>query len=85
MNTPKEVTFLKIQDVCQKTRLAKSSAYELAQKDEFPRPIRIGARASVWAAHEIEAWNRAKLAGASKEQIRALVSDLEASRKELAA
>jgi prophage regulatory protein len=30
----------------------------------FPRPIKIGARASAWIASEVEAWIQAKIAAA---------------------
>ena len=38
------------------TGLSRSSIYEMMDKGEFPRPIRIGKRAVAWPQSAIEAW-----------------------------
>ncbi len=38
------------------TGLSRSSIYDMMDKGEFPRPIRIGKRAVAWPQSEIEAW-----------------------------
>jgi prophage regulatory protein len=43
-------------------------------------PVRIGPNASAWPAHEIEALNRARLAGKTDDEIRVLVKQLVAAR-----
>lgn len=48
---------------------------------ELPEPIKIGPRAVAWHAHEIEAIVAARAAGASTEEIQALVVDLTAARQ----
>ena len=42
----------------------------------------LGARAVGWPADEVEAINAARIAGRTDEEVRALVSKLEASRKD---
>ena len=38
------------------TGLSRSSIYDMMDRDEFPRPIRIGKRAVAWPQSAIEAW-----------------------------
>jgi prophage regulatory protein len=47
----------------------------------FPPPVKIGRRASAWPRSETEAVNAARIAGKGEDEIRALVSKLEAARK----
>lgn len=75
------IQFLRPVEVMNATGLPKSSLYERAARGEFPRPLKMGARAAFWPAHEVEAWQRAVLAGASRERLRELVQALEAARK----
>ncbi len=79
------IQFLRVKDVCRITTLCKSALYERVRKGEFIKPIKLGARASFWAASEVEAFQRAVMAGAPPEHLRALVRELEAARKECAA
>lgn len=76
-----EIIFLKAKDVMQKTKLSKTTLYERTQRGEFMKPVKMGPRASFWLAHEVEAFQRAVIAGASPERLRALVVELEAARK----
>jgi prophage regulatory protein len=46
----------------------------------FPKPIKLSARAAGWPLHEIDALVAARVAGRSDNEIRALVTRLEASR-----
>jgi predicted DNA-binding transcriptional regulator AlpA len=48
---------------------------------DLPEPIKIGPRAVAWHAHEIEAIVAARAAGASAQDIQALVQDIHASRQ----
>ena len=43
-------------DVERLTRLSRSSIYQLMAEQDFPRPIRIGARAVLWHEHEVLAF-----------------------------
>jgi prophage regulatory protein len=49
------------------TGLSRSSIYEMMDKGEFPRPIRIGKRAVAWPQSTIEEWlaNRPTSQGAA--------------------
>ncbi len=38
------------------TGLSRSSIYEMMDKGEFPRPIRIGKRSVAWPQSSIETW-----------------------------
>jgi prophage regulatory protein len=49
----------------------------------MPPPVRIRGRATAWPAYELDALNRAEIAGASDDEIRALVRELLARRKTL--
>ncbi|MDR0965471.1 MAG: AlpA family phage regulatory protein, partial [Myxococcales bacterium] len=80
METPNEVTFLKASDVMAKTKLPKTTIYERAARGEFPKPIKAGARASFWPAHEVDRWCRAVIAGATKERLCELVTELHEAR-----
>ena len=50
----------------------------------FPPPVRVGAKKSAWPEHESDAILRARIAGKSDEEIRALVRRLVAERAKLA-
>ena len=42
------------------TGLSRSSIYDMMDRDEFPRPVRIGKRAVAWPQSAIEAWLAAR-------------------------
>lgn len=43
-------------------------------------PVRIGSQSVAWPEHEVEAINRARMAGKSDDEIRTLVASLHAAR-----
>ncbi|MBK7000964.1 MAG: AlpA family phage regulatory protein [Rhodoferax sp.] len=51
----------------------------------FTKPVNIGPRSVGWPDYEVEAINKARIAGQSDEQIRELVKRLHAKRAELVA
>ena len=55
----KPLKFLRIDEVCERTGLKKSSLYDLMAERKFPRPVKIGGAAR-WPEHEVveimEAW-----------------------------
>lgn len=59
----------------------RSTLYDEISTGLFPHPIRIGARSVGWPASDVVAVNAARIAGASDNEIRALVAKLEAARK----
>lgn len=60
----------------------RSLLYHDITKGLWPDPVRIG-RASCWPRHETQALLRARLAGATDDQLRQLVRDLLEQRKAL--
>ena len=47
---------LKLKEVSEIVALSRSSIYELVQKGDFPRPIKMSLRSSGWLRSEIETW-----------------------------
>ena len=58
---------LRRQLVESQTGLSRSKIYDLITRDEFPRPIKIGASAVGWVEADIEAWINAKIDAAKHE------------------
>jgi prophage regulatory protein len=79
--------FARIAEVQALTRTAasplpKPTLYDHIKKGLLPPPIKLSIRSAVWIIAEIEAVNRARIAGKSNEQIRELVTALVAARSE---
>jgi len=47
---------IKLPDVMKKTCLSKAGIYSMIQKNVFPKPIKLGTRASGWIEDEVDAW-----------------------------
>lgn len=62
----------------------RSKHYDEISKGLWPPGIKLGPRAVGWLQHENQAVLRARVAGKSDDQIRALVAQLVAARKEAA-
>lgn len=60
------------------------SVYTASRVGLFTKPVKIGERAVAWPSDEVEAINRARIAGHSNAQIRELVIHLHAKRIEVA-
>ncbi len=56
------LVLLKMSEVRQRTGLGRSEIYRRIAMGVFPRPVKLGARASAWPAHEVEAWAAARIA-----------------------
>lgn len=65
---------------------SRSTIYRKIERGLFPKPVCIGrdkngnASQAGWPAHEVAAINQARIAGKSDEEIRRIVSELEAAR-----
>jgi prophage regulatory protein len=59
MNTPQNI--LRRDAVERMTGLPKSTLYAKVAAGEFPKPIKLGARAVGWLEHEIAAWQQARI------------------------
>lgn len=55
-------TFLRDPQVTAVTGIPRSTRYELIEKGEFPRPIRLSPRIVAWSGREIAAWQRKRIA-----------------------
>ena len=42
--------------------LSRATIYRLISVGDFPKPIKLGERASAWAEHEVTAWIAARIA-----------------------
>lgn len=60
---------------------SRSQTYIEINAGLMPPPVRIRGRATAWPAYELDALNRAEIAGATDDEIRALVRELLARRK----
>ncbi len=60
---------------------ARSTIYLKVSQGLFPSPVKIGANSVGWPEHEIDAVLAARVAGKSDDEIKVLVSELEAARK----
>jgi prophage regulatory protein len=71
---------LRLTSVIEATGDSRSKIYDNISHGTFPSPVKIGVRASGWIAREIDAVNRARIAGKAEPEIRDLVSRLKAAR-----
>ena len=55
-------TFLRLPDVMAATGLARSTIYHKIEHNDFPAPVKIGARAVGWFDDEISDWIEARRA-----------------------
>jgi prophage regulatory protein len=58
-------SLLRLPEVERRTGLRRAHLYKLARSGGFPRPLKIGARASAWRASEVCAWITERIAAAS--------------------
>lgn len=59
-HTPKRL--VRIRDILSRTGLSRSEIYRRIEAGDFPKPIKLGARASAWVEHEVTAWIAARIA-----------------------
>jgi len=62
------------------TGIPRSSWYDLIDRGLAPGGVRLGRYAVAWPASELDALNRARIAGKSDDEIRRLVAKLVAAR-----
>jgi prophage regulatory protein len=67
--------------VCQLTGKARSTLYRDIQNGLFTAPVDIGGGRVGWPDYEVEQINKARIAGKSEEEIKALVLELHNQRK----
>jgi prophage regulatory protein len=74
-------TILRIPTVKSESGLSRSTIYLRIAQGLWTKPVSLGARAVGWPSDEVAAINAARIAGKSDEEVRALVTKLEAARK----
>lgn len=52
---------IKLKDVLDITGLSRSFVYALAQKGEFPKPVKLSERSSAWVQSEVDDWIDARI------------------------
>jgi prophage regulatory protein len=72
---------LRVPAVLLQVGIGKSTLYRRIQNRLFPRPVQLGGNIVGWPAAEVEAVNKARIAGASDAEIKALVERLHANRQ----
>lgn len=83
LKPPPEPDILRLPVVLRKRgNRGRSTHYQDIKDGLFTEPVSIGARAVGWPASEVEAINAARIAGKSDDEIRELVQQLHAARKE---
>lgn len=55
-------SLLRLPSVKKRTGLSRSEIYRRIAAGDFPKPIKLGERASAWAEHEVTAWIAARIA-----------------------
>jgi prophage regulatory protein len=73
--------FLRLADLRQNRRTSRSKIYRDVQNGVFPPPVHLGPNTSAWPAHEIDAIDRARIAGDGDDKIKVLVKSLVAARR----
>lgn len=74
-------TLLRLPEVLKARGRSRSSHYADIKHGLFTRQVDLGVHCVGWPEHEVIALNQARIAGKSEEEIRALVTCLEARRK----
>ncbi|MGZ4954404.1 MAG: helix-turn-helix transcriptional regulator [Methylobacter sp.] len=64
----------------QATGKSRTTIYRDIQRGLFTKPVEIGGTRVAWPANEVEALNKARIAGKSDTEIKQLVIELEAAR-----
>ena len=78
------LVILRLPAVLAATGYSRSTLYLRMTQGLWPKQVQLGARSIGWPAHEVEAMNAIRIAGKSDEDIRNLVINLEAARREVA-
>lgn len=58
----RHVQILRLPAVCRATGLGRSMVYQLEASNQFPRRVKLGARAVGWIEEEIQSWLEDRIA-----------------------
>ncbi len=78
--SPSALAILRRKQVQAETGYSRSTIYLRITQKLWPKAVRLGARAVGWPAVEVAAMNAARVSGRTDDEIRQLVTDLEAAR-----
>lgn len=73
-------TILRLPSLIKITGKSRSGCYRDIAAGLLPHPVKLGLRMKGWPASEIDAVNKARIAGKSDDEIKKLVTELEAAR-----
>jgi prophage regulatory protein len=77
---PETISLLRLETVVSRRGRSRPQLYVDIKRGTMTPPVRLGCKLSAWPSHEIDALNRAEIAGASQDELRALVQQLVAQR-----
>jgi prophage regulatory protein len=80
-NDPTGNTLVRLPGVIAMTGMGRATVYDFMDRGLFPMPIKIGPKLAAWPADEVSKINAARIAGRNNDEVKALVSDLMAERK----
>lgn len=72
-------------DIAERRGQSRPHIWRLVKQGDLPKPVKLSAGCTRWPAHEIEAIDRARLAGANDADIRKLIADMYAARRQAVA
>jgi len=53
---------LRLPAVLDRTALSRSRVYDLLERGDFPRPVKLSGRINAWPSDEIDAWIQSRIA-----------------------
>jgi prophage regulatory protein len=62
VDTDRTLRILRLREVRERTGQPTSVIYSQMSREEFPRPVPIGAPSVGWVEHEIESWIKGRIA-----------------------
>ncbi len=76
-----QITIIRRKRLEERSGYARSTIYLKISEGLLPSPVKLGLNSVGWPEHEINAIIAARVAGKSDDEIKVLVSELEAARK----
>jgi prophage regulatory protein len=80
---PETISLLRLETVVSRRGRSRPQIYVDIKRGILTPPVRLGSKLSAWPSNEIDALNRAEIAGASQDELRALVQRLVKERQDL--
>ena len=62
--------FLRLPTVLEKTGLSRTLTYELIQREQFPKAIKLTERSVAWCSEEVDLWMERKIKNSKKLEIK---------------